>query len=79
MSRFLKKLSYARRNYERRRMGRLVVTGHSLLAVGALVAVLGLVPSVIFGTGVVLGGALAALGVALLATIFLAPIGLLLL
>jgi len=79
MSRFLKKLAYARRNYERRKMGRLAVAGHSLLAVAAIVAVLGFVPSMMFGTGLILGAALAAAGVAFLVTIFLAPIGLLLL
>ena len=80
MSRFLKKLAYARRNYERRKMGRLVVAGHSLLAVAVVVAALGLWPvGVLFGSGLVLGAALAAVGVAFLVTIFLAPVGLLLL
>lgn len=79
MSRFLKRLAYARRNYERRRTGRLAVAGRNLLGVAAVVAVLAIVPGPMMAVGLPLGAAFAAIGVALLATIFLAPIGLLLL
>ena len=79
MSRFLMKLEYCRRNYERRRTGRLAVASRNLFAMAALVAVLAFVPSPMFGTGLILAVPLAALGAALLATILLSPIGLLLL
>ncbi len=79
MSRFLGKLAYARRNYERRRTGRLAVAGHRLLGLAMIVAVLDFVPSPMLGTGLVLAVPLGVLGAALLATIFLAPIGLILL
>jgi len=76
MLRFLMKLEYCRRNYERRKAGRLAMAGNSLLALAVPMAILGIVPSPGFVTGLVIAAALAAVGVLMLFTVLLAPVSL---
>ncbi|MEE8374658.1 MAG: hypothetical protein V3R87_13205 [Dehalococcoidia bacterium] len=78
MMRFLMKLEYRRRNYERRKAGRLATAGNGLFAIAVPMALVGVLPSPMFGVGVAVAALLAALGVLMLFTVFLAPIGLLL-
>ncbi len=74
--RFLMKFEYCRRNYERRKASRLAMAGNSLLALAVPMAILGVVPSAGFVSGLVVAAALAAVGVLALFTVILAPVSL---
>ncbi len=76
MLRFLMKLEYCRRNYERRKAGRLATAGNGLFAIAVPMAILGVLPSPAFGVGILAAAALAALGVLMLFTVLLAPVSL---